>query len=454
MKYLIFLFVLMTIIVSAQLISVDEALQDADFLYQKMKDIHPNIFHTFSETEAEKEFSELKSLLRTQQFWEIRDIFKMFAQFVAKFKDGHTYVSITNQFSEYLKTNGKVVPIFVSFDDEQITILADVGGKLSQPSKLISLNGISARDLKEEILKMISFERTSFGCARASLLFHLYCWVIFGEKKSFVVEFLTPRGELQKIELESVDFEHYRAKREQMNTLYDKLWDFSIIDDRTAIMVINTFSSSYERDLKQFIKQSFEQMKRKNVQNLIIDLRRNGGGNSKIVEYLYSFISNKPYRVYSQIHVKYSDDAIRELKVFNPLLLFRVKILNQKTFVYRINFRKPGKNSLLFKGNVYVLVGPQTFSAATDFAAMVKDLKVATIVGEETGGLASCYGDVLSLVLPNSKLQLGVSFKYFVRCGGFDDKRGVIPDIIAHTSTVDGIDHCVQTVLEKIKNAR
>lgn len=112
------------------------------------------------------------------------------------------------------------------------------------------------------------------------------------------------------------------------------------------------------------------------------------------------------------------------------------------------------RNDLLFNKNVYVLVGPGTFSAAADFAAMVKDLKAATVVGEETGGLASSYGDVLSFILPNSKLQLGVSFKYFVRCGGFDDKRGVIPDIAVQIPITDDTDQLVRAVLEAVKNTQ
>ncbi len=222
-------------------------------------------------------------------------------------------------------------------------------------------------------------------------------------------------------------------------------------------MRINTFGSAYEKDLKEFIRQSFEHMKQENIKNLMIDIRKNGGGSSELAEYLYSFISDKPYRVYAEVHVKYSDDAIRKLRIFDPILLFRVKVLNQKIIVNKSSFKKPKKNDLLFNGSVFVLVGPQTFSAAADFAAMVKDLKVATIVGEETGGLASCYGDVLPFTLPNTRLQLGVSFKYFVRCGGFDDKRGVLPDIIVEEdpqSKAKGIDRTIQVVLEMLSNAK
>jgi len=153
--------------------------------------------------------------------------------------------------------------------------------------------------------------------------------------------------------------------------------------------------------------------------------------------------------------VKYSDDAIRKLKIFDPLLLFRIKVLKQETIVYRNSLKKPKKNDLLFNGNIFVLTGSQTFSAATDFAAMTKDLMIATIVGEETGGLASSYGDVLPLTLPNTGLRLGVSFKYFVRCGGFDDKRGVIPDVVIRAdphSVLQGVDQAVQAVLEIVRS--
>jgi len=59
--------------------------------------------------------------------------------------------------------------------------------------------------------------------------------------------------------------------------------------------------------------------------------------------------------------------------------------------------------------------------------------------------------------LPNTRLKLGISFKYFLRCGGFDDRRGVLPDIIAEEdpqSKAKGIDRTIQVVLEMLSNAK
>jgi len=62
------------------------------------------------------------------------------------------------------------------------------------------------------------------------------------------------------------------------------------------------------------------------------------------------------------------------------------------------------------------------------FASTIKDYKLGTLIGEETGGLATSYGDIYPFQLPNTRLHCGVSHKRFVRPSGEDDGRGVLPD--------------------------
>lgn len=443
----------MVTILAESTIKMDQALQDLDFVFETLVNVHPNIFFMLSREQAQEEFAKIGLEIKSQDTWKVRDLFKILSSFVAKFKDGHTYLSITDQFNEYLNQGGKVIPFFVFFDDFDVTILASIDENLKPSGKLLSLNGLTVEQLRQQILSMISYEKPSFAYVEAGTFFHLFTWVIFGSQDKFVVEVLNPSGEFERCELDGVDFSVYEQKRAQLNLSVEKLWDLSFVNEETAIVTINTFGSQYEKELKNFIKSSFEQFKTRNIKHLIIDIRKNGGGTTDIVEYLYSFISDKPYRIFSEVHVKYSDEALKVLKIFDPLLLFRVKLLGQRIIVNKIDFKKPRKNDLRFSGDLYLLIGPQTFSAAVDFAAMVKDLSVGKIVGQETGGLASCYGDVLSFELPYSKLRLGVSFKYFVRCGGFDDQKGVIPDIEVQTDPIlkmQGIDQAIEKVLESI----
>jgi len=64
---------------------------------------------------------------------------------------------------------------------------------------------------------------------------------------------------------------------------------------------------------------------------------------------------------------------------------------------------------------VYVLIGQRTFPARSIWLPPIKDYKLGTLVGEETGGLATQFGDIYSFWLPNTGLQLGVSHKKFYR---------------------------------------
>ncbi len=58
----------------------------------------------------------------------------------------------------------------------------------------------------------------------------------------------------------------------------------------------------------------------------------------------------------------------------------------------------------------------------------MKDFGFGTLVGEETGGLANSFGDTYTFRLPNSQIEVRVSYKYFVRPSGEITKGGVMPD--------------------------
>lgn len=136
--------------------------------------------------------------------------------------------------------------------------------------------------------------------------------------------------------------------------------------------------------------------------------------------------------------------------------LFACLPSNQK-LSYEWDFIKPKRNPLRFSGNIFVLTGSYTFSTAADFAATIKDFSIGTIVGDETGGLPACYGDVFKFSLPNSGLEVRVSHKYSVRPSGQDTGRGVIPDYEVKPGPKDlitGEDRVMAFVLDLIRNIR
>ena len=101
-----------------------------------------------------------------------------------------------------------------------------------------------------------------------------------------------------------------------------------------------------------------------------------------------------------------------------------------------------------------MLTSKYTFSSATDFATTVKDFGIGTILGEETGGLPTCYRNSIYLTLPNSGIRCTVSCKYFVRPSGVDDGKWVIPDYKVKPLSEDiitGKDRVLELILDLIR---
>lgn len=84
-----------------------------------------------------------------------------------------------------------------------------------------------------------------------------------------------------------------------------------------------------------------------------------------------------------------------------------------------------------FNGAVYVLTSAYTYSAATDLANVLKDYRLATFVGEETGGVRQSFGEACGDRLPHSGLDFRVSCKVFYAPVPKPDdaRRGTVPDI-------------------------
>ncbi|RAK57634.1 S41 family peptidase [Phenylobacterium deserti] len=147
---------------------------------------------------------------------------------------------------------------------------------------------------------------------------------------------------------------------------------------------------------------------------LIVDLRRNGGGEPEAVAYLVSFFvpGDKP------VHV---ND-----------LIWR----NPGTETFRTEAFWTEKTPVRFTGKpVYLLTSKQTFSGGEEFAYDLQAMKLAKLVGETTGGGANPggitpMGGELALFLPSGKARNPIT----------DDNwegRGVRPDLA--TSSADAL---------------
>src|SRR6056297_11813 len=418
--------ILFTVTVSSQTITQQQAIEDLTYLVDRLEEVHPNIYYHLNKKKAEQKIAEVKSKLNKKDKWTSKEIYRLFAPFVASFKDGHTLISYKVEQSKLNETE-KLIPLAVRIIDGKVLIYKSYTVReIKKGTELLEVNGIKIDKILNKMESSVSSENRNLAYARIEKSFPIYLWLLYDFKDNYQIKIKDNIQNIRDLNLQGIKYKIYSVQKEKKE---NKNWTLEFPVKDTAYLTIITFNGSLKNAFERDMVKYFKEIKERYINNLFIDISENGGGNTDLAKYLFEYISDKTYSLFKEVRMKYSDYALKDRTNMFTKLYYTFKKDRDNIIVFKSDKVVPKENDLRFKGNIYVITSDFTFSTATDFAAIVKDHKVGTIIGEETGGLASCYGDMIVGNLPNSNLPFGVSYKYFLRPAGFDDGGGVKPDI-------------------------
>jgi len=189
---------------------------------------------------------------------------------------------------------------------------------------------------------------------------------------------------------------------------------------------------------------------------LFLDLRDNGGGEHSITEEINNYLLKEPWVLVSKAKIKMSDEfygvfpkSVRWLARILPkkpslklaaatmtkntkiekTIVTKDPVTRQRLFEIHTRPRQHYSKTYLYSGKLFLLTNRNSYSMSGMYAAIMKDYKRASIIGEETGGLANPHGSNVALKLPHSKFTFTVSTSRAYRPSGIFDNRGVMPDI-------------------------
>jgi len=185
----------------------------------------------------------------------------------------------------------------------------------------------------------------------------------------------------------------------------EPFYDYSI-DRASGIGIFTLRQCIYDETYKSALKDFFISVQDEGVHSVIVDLRGNPGGNALVAKEFLRYLPVEGYQVGSS--------NVR----FGPIIWKN----------------KPGQQrnqqtGYVFSGEVYVLTGTDSFSAAMDFAALLSDNGLCTVVGEIPGNMPSSYGDILYFQTPNALLVFTVSYKYFIRPDAAKSNLPLLPNV-------------------------
>jgi len=381
--------------------------QDLDQLAASLPSKHKNLFYKMKSESFYKKIARLKSELSTLDNIEI---LVRICKIVAAARDGHTSVLFPAR--EFL-------PFKVYWFEEGIYILAATSGQADLVNcKVERINGMEIDQAVGLFKKVISHENELFF--RSQLPDYLcavdilYGLEIVDETNEVELELTGIDGNPFRTVVPSVSSDEYHSILTEVDSDLDRIplyrrngdqpyWSEMIDDYNTLYFNYNSCREMTAGGLGDFTEAIMNQIKKNDVERLILDLRNNRGGNSTLLD---PFI-----------------DKIRKCEKINQA------------------------------GRLYVVIGRDTFSSALLNAYALKNKTNAIFIGEPTGGKPNCYGEVQYFKLNNSKVEIRYSTKYYKLIKS-DTVLSLSPDVELLPTFRDYIenrDPCLEYVLQNAK---
>ncbi|MEO7049393.1 MAG: S41 family peptidase, partial [Ferruginibacter sp.] len=293
---------------------------------------------------------------------------------------------------------------------------------------------------------------------------------IFGLSKEYAVTYLDSSGKEQRTILPLFVSTKDTTKKEEVEKNMPKekrIKEYRSLDidssRKFATITLNTFSKG---NLRPFFRRSFKKLRKENINNLVIDVRSNGGGRVGLSTLLTKYITRSPFKVADTLFAK-----AQSLAPYTKYI--KGKFLNNIQLAFITHKKADGNYHLrhlenkLYKpkkvnhynGKVYVLTNGPTFSASALFCNAVKSQKDILLVGEETGG--GWYGNdgimIPDITLPNTHLRVRLPLFRLVQYKHIAVKgTGIIPDIYIPTNypaLINGVDKKMEVVKEMINKS-
>ncbi len=180
------------------------------------------------------------------------------------------------------------------------------------------------------------------------------------------------------------------------------------------------------------LKKVFKELRKKSIENLIIDVRDNSGGAYLNMKRLLSYLINSKFKILKEVKLRKS--TYRNL----GLLKFAIMLRNPKRQGEDILLAqlckevKPKKRNS-FKGKLIVLINEKSASATSIFGSIIKSEARGTLVGAKSGGgYHFTYGGYFTEIALESGINLRIPlFTLLQNVKGEKQKKGtnLFPDI-------------------------
>jgi C-terminal processing protease CtpA/Prc len=444
-------------------LSSQQMQQDFTYLRKILTETHPALYRYSSKDFMTQKMDSLYALLnKPMAFY---DFYLMLSDLIANVRCAHTYITPTKKLESFYLNQIKTFPILIFFMENKyyVTVNGSKDTSVKPGDELLAINGIPVTNIRTQMQKLLwadGYNEMGKSKALDEAYFSMFYYLLIERPTEFKLTLKNQQGKEFQVALlaqtfrttinnykqNSVNKEILQSANQKNKLDRKKGWRLTIREgEKIGVMRINAFGGGKSEEearkkMRDFLDNCMRQLKEKQVQDLIIDLRYNGGGWDIQGVELFTYLIDQPTRCYQRLHaitdssefLKLSDISAEDQK----LIRMRLQKESDGTFSVREEFsdqlrlQQPKPNR--FVGNVYILANRGSGSTTSEFLAYTKSNKRAVIIGEECNGAyeGGNGGSFLHFDLPHAKISFGTPLIYYNNAvTPLEQKgRGTLPD--------------------------
>lgn len=457
------------------MISSRELLEDMAIMRQAYETLHPGLYRYNTKEQMNAHFQALEMEFGRDRT--LDEAYLSISIFLAKIKCGHTYANFYNQKKDIVAALFKKqdrLPFYFRWLSKRMYVTKNFSDQVIAPgSEILAIDDVPVADILGRLLTITRADGSN-DAKRVSLLevqgtdewetFDIFFSLFYPTSKP--TRLLKIRNfetqQISTVEVRGLSHEERFAPlaAERAKGKGDgPVWSLDFLEGNLAVLRMPTFALYNSKwDWRGFLEQSFAELNKRKIKHLAIDVRGNEGGldvGNVLVEHLGG---QKKAGVTYQRLVRYRKtppNLDSYLDTWDPSF----KDWGKDAEDFKDGFfllksdpePKSAKAKTVFRGKTFVLIDAVNSSAAFQFAQMVKDNKLATLVGTPTGGNQRGIngGAFFFLRLPNSKIEVDLPL-----IGRFPTKEmpdaGIAPDVLVEPS-IEDIAHGTDSEMSMIK---
>ena len=373
------------------------------------------------------------------------EFFRKLRLLVSKIKNGHTSIKVQGSFMDWFNNEALILPFAMYPRHDSMFVLVDASNEytIQEGATIIRINDRSVDDLYEDGRRFFpsdgyNLTGPDWNTARNISLFYS---LAYGNPDIYDINYIDLDGVQRNAKIKAIaktkSFEnlkdgrpYYKSERGDLNLN---------IEEDIAILTIPSFFPDSERRFANQLKKMFAKIRNLNIDQLIIDVRGNGGGYFESAEEVLKYLITEevqPYKYeYALVdNIKEPHHFVKgDLKHFH-----RQRLVESNSKFYSRADRmviRPYRNG--YQGKIVILLDQLSASATADFLGMTKSYTDAVHIGVESSGnpVAQVAVELPTLVLPNTGIRVQLPlFRSELNTTFPNMGRGLIPDVIVEPS--------------------